>query len=346
MRKFVVLMALLVGVSWFDYGEAARATGPMTLTGFICAKASEGTKCLGDYPAGGGAWDGPENAVALEVNDQAFVFLTGGLAIYKYATGSISDDASNTPPLTVAASGGGGWNLQAINPSSMTIPKTSGTAGTTCVYEANSTDTSQVCWQGPDNRSTDLKLKFPDADPATSVLVCGAPSTTVSTCVWYAMDADLSSVSASDDTIPSAKAVKAVTDARLSTTAPTAIDGSSGTGPTAAQMADPRCHVSNYGQAASDVAVALPTVAENLSCLFTVGTAQTNKWGVRAATNDKIYLIAADGTISAGSDNGYARMTNAQVGQSFACWSFKTGSSAFDWQCKAIAIGTSTFAAN
>lgn len=41
--------------------------------------------------------------------------------------------------------------------------------------------------------------------------------------------------------------------------------------------------------------------------------------GVRAGASDKIYIIAADGTISVGSDNGYARMTAAQVGQSFAC---------------------------
>lgn len=127
---------------------------------------------------------------------------------------------------------------------------------------------------------------------------------------------------------------------------PGTIDGSAGVTLTAAQMSDPRCHVSNYGQAASDVANNLPPAADNLSCLFDVGTAQTNKWGVRADTNDKIYLIASDGSITSGSDNGYASMTNAQVGQSFACWSFRTGSSSYDWKCQAIAIGTSTFAAN
>lgn len=185
MRKFVVLMALLVGVLWFNYGEAARATGPMTLTGFICAKASEGTKCLGDYPAGGGAWDGPEAAVALEANDQAFVFLTSGLAVYKYATGTISDDASNTPPLTVAASGGGGWNLQAVNPSSMTIPKTSGTAGVSCVYDGNSTDTDQTCWEGAANRTGKLTLKHSNSDPAANqVMVFPAPTNGSSTYTW------------------------------------------------------------------------------------------------------------------------------------------------------------------
>ena len=102
--------------------------------------------------------------------------------------------------------------------------------------------------------------------------------------------------------------------------------------------------VYNTGQAAADVALVLPTAATGYSAIFTVGTAQSNKWGVQAGTNDKIYLLAADGTVSAGSDNGYARMTVAQIGQSFACWTFKTD--AYDWMCKAVSIGTSTFAAN
>jgi len=100
----------------------------------------------------------------------------------------------------------------------------------------------------------------------------------------------------------------------------------------------------NTGQAATDVALTLPTAAVGYSFIATVGTAQSNKWGVRAATNDKIYLLNADGTISAGSDNGYARMTAAQVGQAFVCWTFKTD--AYDWMCKPTSIGTSTFAAN
>jgi hypothetical protein len=100
----------------------------------------------------------------------------------------------------------------------------------------------------------------------------------------------------------------------------------------------------NTGQAAEDIASTLPTAAFGYSFLYTVSTAQSNKAGVRANTGDKVYLLAADGTVSAGSDNGYARMTAAQVGQCFACWTFKTD--AYDWMCKAIAIGTSTFAAN
>lgn len=159
----------------------------------------------------------------------------------------------------------------------------------------------------------------------------------------YSLDTDLSSVSGSDDTIPSAKATKTALDLKAPAIA-VEVDGSASATLTAAQMSN--TIVSNYGQAASDVALGLPTALAGYAAVFTVGTAQTNKWGVQAGASDKIYLIAADGTISVGSDNGYARMTAAQVGQSFACWTFKTGASAWDWMCRAGAIGTSTFAAN
>jgi len=124
----------------------------------------------------------------------------------------------------------------------------------------------------------------------------------------------------------------------------TEVDGSAAANLTAAQVSG--TVISNYGQGAGDVALTLPTAAAGYNALFVVGTAQSNKWGVRANTNDKIYLLAADGTVAAGSDNGYARMTAAVVGQSFACWTFKTGSSAWDWMCKAGSVAGSTFAAN
>jgi len=125
------------------------------------------------------------------------------------------------------------------------------------------------------------------------------------------------------------------------------IDGSAHVHLTAAQMSNPMCHVSNYGQAAADINIGLPTAASNLSCLFSVSTAQSNHWGVLAAANDGIYILAADGTVSAkGDDAAAAVMTAAQLGQSFACFSIQTGASAWDWLCKAISIGTSTFAAH
>lgn len=127
----------------------------------------------------------------------------------------------------------------------------------------------------------------------------------------------------------------------------TAIDGSANASITAAQMKGLGVVVSNFGQTTADVRLALPVAEAGLSGLFNVGTAQaSNHWGVLANTNDKIYLIAANGTVTAGNDNEAVVMTAAQVGQSFACWTFKTGSSAYDWLCKAISIGTSTFAAH
>jgi hypothetical protein len=104
--------------------------------------------------------------------------------------------------------------------------------------------------------------------------------------------------------------------------------------------------VYNTGQTNADVFVHLPTAAAGLSALFTVGTTQAgNHWGVctNADVTDKIYLIAADGTVAAGTDDQCVWMVAATIGQSFACWSFKTD--AYDWQCKAISIGTSTFVA-
>lgn len=122
------------------------------------------------------------------------------------------------------------------------------------------------------------------------------------------------------------------------------INGSATTTLTAAQVSG--TIVSNYGQEASDVALTLPIPAPGYNVLFTVGQPSPNKWGVRAGTTDKIYLLDTGGGITAGEDNGYARMTTAQIGQAFACWTFQTGTSNWDWACKAISTGTSTFAAD
>jgi len=119
------------------------------------------------------------------------------------------------------------------------------------------------------------------------------------------------------------------------------------TDPTAAQMTGTGLAVNNYDQGAEDVFVPLPTAVAGLSGLFEVVTAQAgNHWGVQADTNDKIYLIAADGTIAAGDDHAAAVMTAAVLGQTFACWTFLSGNATYDWKCKAIAIATSTFAAH
>jgi hypothetical protein len=120
------------------------------------------------------------------------------------------------------------------------------------------------------------------------------------------------------------------------------VDGSAHLTLTAAQVSNTVIY--NTGQTTADIVHHLPTAAAGYSFLATVGTAQTNHFGVQADTNDKIYLVAAAGTVAAGSDNAAVVMVAAQVGQSFACWTFKTD--AYDWMCKAISIGTSTFDAH
>jgi hypothetical protein len=113
---------------------------------------------------------------------------------------------------------------------------------------------------------------------------------------------------------------------------------------TAAQVSNTIIH--NYDQGASDVFTILPAAAAGYSFLVTITTAQSNHFCVEADADDKIYLISAAGTVAAGNDGAGVCMMAAQVGQSFACWTFKSGASTYDWQCKAIAIGTSTFEAH
>lgn len=128
---------------------------------------------------------------------------------------------------------------------------------------------------------------------------------------------------------------------------PLEVDGSTHPGPGSAALTAAYVSntvITNYGQAASDVHVMFPAAAAGYSALFTVGTAQSNHWGVCADSGDKIYLIGSSGTVTAGTDAECVIMTAAQVGQSFACWTFKTDN--YDWLCKAISVGTSTFAAH
>lgn len=126
---------------------------------------------------------------------------------------------------------------------------------------------------------------------------------------------------------------------------PAEVDGhTTSTDLTAAQVSNTVIH--NYDQAASDVFLIAPAAAAGYSALFNVVTAQSNHWCFEAAANDKIYLIASAGTIAAGDDGAAVCMMAAQIGQSFACWTFKSGASSYDWMCKAISIGTSTFEAH
>jgi hypothetical protein len=57
------------------------------------------------------------------------------------------------------------------------LPKSSGVAGRSCLYTAYSIDLFGVCTEGPANTmSADLVLKYPDGNPANSMISWGTPS--------------------------------------------------------------------------------------------------------------------------------------------------------------------------
>jgi hypothetical protein len=67
----------------------------------------------------------------------------------------------------------------------ITISKTEGVPTTITLYEANSTDTNGVKYQGPASRDDDLILKEPDTDPAANQFkLFPAPTAGVSTYAW------------------------------------------------------------------------------------------------------------------------------------------------------------------
>lgn len=125
----------------------------------------------------------------------------------------------------------------------------------------------------------------------------------------------------------------------------TEVDGhTDATNLTAAQVSNTIIY--NTGQGAANVTLNLPAAASGYSALFCVGTTvAANKWRIKAAANDKIYLMAADGTPTAGSDAGYVGYSAASnypvIGNCFAIWSFKTDN--YDWIAKPI--GNKTLAA-
>jgi len=79
--------------------------------------------------------------------------------------------------LRVAPGAIGGTTPAAGTFTSVTIAKSSGVAGTNLLYEANSTDTNGVGWQGPASRSSDLYLTFSNDNPtAGQIMTFGVPT--------------------------------------------------------------------------------------------------------------------------------------------------------------------------
>ncbi len=112
------------------------------------------------------------------------------------------------------------------------------------------------------------------------------------------------------------------------------VDGSTSGALTSAKVSNTT--VSNQGQAASNIALTLPTATVGLSFVAIVGTTQgSNTWKFTADTNDKIYL---DGI--AGNDNESAIVTPT-VGEYCAFYTFLSGSGTYDW-IAASGVGTWT----
>ena len=88
--------------------------------------------------------------------------------------------------------------------------------------------------------------------------------------------------------------------------------------------------INNYNQA-DDMVLTLPTAAGGYNFLFMVSTTVAKYIAIKAGTNDKIYLAGAPGTDNQCVQHG----SSTAAGASFVCFTFQTGSSAYDWICKA-----------
>jgi hypothetical protein len=103
--------------------------------------------------------------------------------------------------------------------------------------------------------------------------------------------------------------------------------------------------VSNYGMTDADMTLTLPTAAAGYNALFTVGSARSRLFGVKPATGEYMTEGKADGTVTRGSASGGLKMTSAVIGQTFACWTFRTTGPTYEWMCKAGQTAGSTFVA-
>ncbi len=108
-----------------------------------------------------------------------FNALTGLLTIPSFSTGAggftVDADGDVTAVRSITVTAGG----------SITIAKSSGVAGQSCVNTSYTTDAFGICVEGPDDtRSANLLLKYPDGSPASSILVYPTPTTNRSTAAW------------------------------------------------------------------------------------------------------------------------------------------------------------------
>jgi hypothetical protein len=196
------------------------------------------------------------------------------------------------------------------------------------------------------NHTDNKTLNFPDPTTGDSVAYGSAAIrfNTGGTTARIITLPDAAITVARTDAANTFTGVQTMTDPAITVTE---IDGSAHVHLTAANMNGIGAKVYNTGQADAAVLLELPAAAAGLSAVFTVGTARAQHWGIcgEHATGNKIMLIAAAGTVVEGSADDCVVMMAAQIGQSFAIWSYKTAAG-YDWMAKAISIGTSTFEAH
>lgn len=281
--------------------------------------------------------DGEDAYVEGLLEVDGMVYADGGI------NGTLTGTATGlagTPNITVGtiSAGASGFSVDAdgdVTAKSVTATKVANTAGTNTLYNDNDTQTIGFTWKGPHQttaQTDDFVFQVPTGEPAAGqVMAAGTVASHATTANWVTpatlTGAETLTNKTLDGPIVTSKEEDCHADGNL----------------TVAQLSN--TIFTNYDQADGNATCILPTAARGMSALFTVATARAKTYGVRAKSTDKIYLLAAAGTISAGDDHGAAVMVNAQIGQQFACYTFKTGATDYDWVCKAIAIGTSTFEA-
>jgi hypothetical protein len=113
---------------------------------------------------------------------------------------------------------------------------------------------------------------------------------------------------------------------------PQVIDASADCSPTAAALSNAR--VSNYGQTTANVSITGPTLASGMNFIMIVGTTQAGNYWRYTSTGANIYL-------DAGTAKTYIGFAAPAVGNSIACFSFRTGASDYSLKCTTLA-GTST----
>jgi hypothetical protein len=187
---------------------ASLPSNPTGCTGgqFVADIAADGTLTC-STPSGGGDFVGP--ASSTNNNLAAFDGTTGKLGKDSgLSTANTSDaitkkhtqhtDTGTTQTTFQIDSGNSGPKLknnagvlEARNAAedfrAKTISAGDGTvAGEAVMNELLVNGTNYISWLVPDAITSTLRLKFPNANPAGSVLSCGTPSSSVSTCTWVA----------------------------------------------------------------------------------------------------------------------------------------------------------------